>query len=362
MSIQTYTDASGNVRHRAALEVGKKLDGTPDRRSKVCDTEKEAKRVEREYYILRDKLAGRSDKDTLGVYVSEHYLPAKRKELRGLTIRGYESVINNHILPTLSEYKMGDINRAVVQSLITSRSTNKVAKNTRDVLRQILGHACDNEVLRSNPATGKFNFPAKSETDHDNSGAVITDLTEHYRIIQIARDNKEPILPVLVLGFCFGLRKEEVLGVDCSHVDLKNREIRVCQSYLHINGNDKIDPLKNEHSYRTLPMSTRAYKYLNPLRKDRIGPVCVHNNQRMTQHQAQKEMKRFVRKYDLPEITCHSLRHCFATAALKAGIPVELVSKMLGHKSIVTTYNRYVKPTLNDIKQVAAMLDKASGV
>jgi integrase len=360
MAIQEYKDKSGRVRYRAHLEVGKKLDGTPDRRSKVCDTLKQAQRKEREFEIIRDRLDGRSDRDTFGEYVRVHYLPAKRKELAATTMRGYESVIKNHLLPTLSEYKLGDISHAMVQSLITSRATRKVAMNTRDVLRQILEHAVGNKALRSNPASGRFNFPKRSPKDHDNSGAVISDIKEQHRILKIAYDNNDPILPVLVLGFCFGLRKGEILGMDCPRVNLKGREITVMQSYLHVSGKSKIGPLKNDQSYRNLPMTSEAHKYLTPLCKDRLGAVCISGSERMGQNQAQKLMKRFVRRYNLPEITCQSLRHCFATAALKSGVPIELVSKMLGHANITTTYNRYVRPTQNDVMQVAAMLDKAS--
>ncbi|MDR1015428.1 MAG: site-specific integrase [Coriobacteriales bacterium] len=362
MSIQEYADKAGRTRWRAHLEVGRRLDGTPDRRSKVCDTLKEAQRAERGLYIVRDGLAGRSDRDTFGAYVAEHYLPAKRRELRGLTVRGYESVIDNHLLPTLGGHRMGEINRAVVQSLITGRSSNKVARNARDVLRQILGHACDNGVIRSNPAAGRFNFPARAATDRDNSGAVVTDLSEHRRIIRLARDGGEPVLPVLVLGLCLGMRKEEVLGTDCSHVDLGARRLDVRQSYLHVGGQDRLERLKNEHSYRTLPVPALALEHLAPLCRDRVGPVCVHRGQRMTQHQAQKLMRGFVERHGLPRLTCQSLRHSFATAALKAGVPVELVSRMLGHSSITTTYNRYVRPTKDDVMQVAEMLDKASGI
>jgi integrase len=38
----------------------------------------------------------------------------------------------------------------------------------------------------------------------------------------------------------------------------------------------------------------------------------------------------------LPRITLHGLRHSYATAALKAGVPVKVISERLGHATVAT--------------------------
>jgi integrase len=43
----------------------------------------------------------------------------------------------------------------------------------------------------------------------------------------------------------------------------------------------------------------------------------------------------------LPHLTPHDLRHTYATLALRSGVPVEVVSKNLGHADIATTYRIY---------------------
>lgn len=43
----------------------------------------------------------------------------------------------------------------------------------------------------------------------------------------------------------------------------------------------------------------------------------------------------------LPPVTVHQLRHSYATAALRAGVPVEVLSKRLGHASIAITLDTY---------------------
>jgi site-specific recombinase XerD len=56
------------------------------------------------------------------------------------------------------------------------------------------------------------------------------------------------------------------------------------------------------------------------------------------------------------EVTPHMLRHTHATALLRSGVAIELVSKRLGHKSIETTKTIYEHLTAADLR---AAIDKA---
>jgi integrase len=48
-----------------------------------------------------------------------------------------------------------------------------------------------------------------------------------------------------------------------------------------------------------------------------------------------------LKKAGLPKIRFHDLRHTFATLLLKEGVPVTVVSKMLGHASAKMTLDTY---------------------
>lgn len=43
----------------------------------------------------------------------------------------------------------------------------------------------------------------------------------------------------------------------------------------------------------------------------------------------------------LPDISPHDLRHTYATLALRRGVPVEVVSKILGHARVSITLDVY---------------------
>jgi integrase len=44
---------------------------------------------------------------------------------------------------------------------------------------------------------------------------------------------------------------------------------------------------------------------------------------------------------DIRRCRVHDLRHAFATLALQAGVPVKVVSELLGHKSALITMDLY---------------------
>ena len=60
-------------------------------------------------------------------------------------------------------------------------------------------------------------------------------------------------------------------------------------------------------------------------------------------------------------LTFHMARHTFATMSLSKGVPMESVSKMLGHTNIKTTqiYARITNKKIeHDMEQLAGKLDK----
>lgn len=70
--------------------------------------------------------------------------------------------------------------------------------------------------------------------------------------------------------------------------------------------------------------------------------VCISSfGQRKKKPTLLTSLKRACHYACIPPISFHSLRHQFATMLLEKGIPLENISKLLGHKSVMTTFNIY---------------------
>lgn len=78
-----------------------------------------------------------------------------------------------------------------------------------------------------------------------------------------------------------------------------------------------------------------------------------------------KRFDRRAKRYGLPHIGVHGLRHTYATLALRAGVHPSIVQRRLGHSTIAVTLGTYshVTPDLDEgvAEQLAAMIDGASG-
>ena len=62
---------------------------------------------------------------------------------------------------------------------------------------------------------------------------------------------------------------------------------------------------------------------------------------RSTRTRSAKSFERLLEKHNLRRIRLHELPHTHATLALKAGVPVKVISERLGHESPAFTLKQY---------------------
>ena len=66
-----------------------------------------------------------------------------------------------------------------------------------------------------------------------------------------------------------------------------------------------------------------------------------------------RDFFRHLEAASLPRIRFHDLRHTAATLAIRAGTPIHVVAKMLGHKDPAMTLRRY-SHVLDEMEDTAA--------
>ncbi|UGT71566.1 site-specific integrase [Nocardia gipuzkoensis] len=203
---------------------------------------------------------------------------------------------------------------------------------------------------------------------------------EEVRAIEVSLDSFDLAVVELLLGT--GVRLGEAMGLHWESVDLKRREIVVEWAY---------DPVEHEmnppkdYERRTIPIGDKLTKLLKT-RLDRGGigkpapaPVKYPRNARVhsglvlahTQGRPfdssnlRDRFEASVRiayvgrgrtRHQIGHVRLHDLRHTYASRLLERGIPIEDVSRLLGHASVTTTM-RYAHRAKSRWDSVRAALD-----
>lgn len=298
------------------------------------------------------------DSPVLEDFINNDFLPAKSK-LKNTTLSGYLRDIKLRIIPCLGFYRLGQIDHAAIQSMIDSCETRAVASNARETLSSILGYACEKRLLPYNAATGRYIYPEQVyKTDEPYLGYRLTNFDDIALWLNIAREEcpGSAIERILLLGFCEGLRKSEILGMDGERINLHRNSLFVCQAYTKGNGAPELHDTKTPKSIRHVPLMEYARERIEDIGTG-TGPWITDKfGKRYNPHSAQKAFTKFRVEHDLPRVTMATLRHSFATSCIRSGMDIATLAAWLGHSDAKTTLI-YTKPSYEDLCADAVVLN-----
>lgn len=349
MSIKARRLKDGTTVYDAVLEYGT-VDGVRDRRKRTFATLKDAQTAEREAERLRGALRHHG-RLKLGEYVERYYWPIASRRLEAASLDTYRTELDRRILPMLGDVFLEDVDRLKIQRMVDSCQTESVARKAHGLLKTILNEAVGDGFITGNPACARYAMPPKGGK-RDN-GLVLTDWVQIQRFLKDTKDAPQPVRRLIVSGLCLGLRPEERYALDYSDLDLHHGIVTIRGAYVSASakhGGNQMKATKTEGSRRTLPMSALFIE--NAIFDcDGEGPwITNRDGGRLSPSTGRKMYNRYIGGKDVPKVTLENMRHSFATACLHAGMNVEDVSRMLGHADINTTFRRYVKPDLEDMR------------
>lgn len=193
------------------------------------------------------------------------------------------------------------------------------------------------------------------------------------RLLDGTRD--DPLGPLWALAVTTGLRRGELLGLCWSDVDEVAGTLTVRRSLAEA-GEARwamADP-KSARSRRTLPLPALARDALARQRarqdaeraaagmawQDRIGLTFTDAVGRsmspgLVSHAFTRTRDRLL----LPHVSLHDLRHSAATLMLAEGVPLAVISELLGHAGIAITASHYAAVVPELRREAADAMDRA---
>ena len=173
----------------------------------------------------------------------------------------------------------------------------------------------------------------------------------------VGKAHTERIAPLVLFAVGTGLRLGEVCGLRWSDVEMDAGHLTVNQQAQLQSGAVMFQPVKTKAGQgRWVPLAgwvpdlLRAWKaqqsrerllageaWQNPrglVFTDALGAPLIPAN-------VSKTFGRMAERAELPPVVFHSLRHLAATIMLQNGLPLPVVSRILGHSTVTVTADLY---------------------
>ena len=310
------------------------------------------------------------------------WLRSIKQEIEQTTYTSYEDVINYRIInSSLGNKAIRSITPAMINNFYLQMA-KKYARSTIEKTSRVINPTIKLGI--KNNLISNFDF-SEIKIPKENSVAVKKKEIQFLSLEEVEKIYKEAnrktstgsyvygnAAKILIFIMYSGLRIGEAVGLKWNSVNRKDEEIIVKQSRARIiqeenNNKSKYTYIqkaaKTESSYRIVPLPDRAleiidyFNNLYPNHKQSDNVFLNNNNIPYDFSGIRRCLKRILRNAGLEKnITPHSLRHGYGSILLSKGVDIKIVSKLLGHKDITTTYNIYIgvykEDEINAVKSV----------
>ncbi|KKL56151.1 hypothetical protein LCGC14_2248290 [marine sediment metagenome] len=303
------------------------------------------------FYVTPDRI-------TLNGWVKESWLPMVESRIKPSTFYSYRHNMKLHVLPTLGTRSLQQLTAPMLNALYAELAVGgngrralspKTVSYIHAIVHKALADAVDAGVLSSNVAER-----AKPPRPQRRAAREIQcwEPEELARFLEHVRGTR--LEAAWRLAAMTGMRRGEILGLRWRDIDQVGASISVRQALVSV-AYAILQSTPKTHQARVIDLDPvtvkqlQAHRQRQQIERDQWGPdycdkdlvVAKENGEPLHPQSLSQAFERLVRTAGLRKIRLHDLRHTHATIAVKAGVPVKVISERLGHESPAFTLKQY---------------------
>jgi integrase len=265
------------------------------------------------------------------------------------TLRTYRTVAKLWVGPHIGTVRLDKLRVTHVQDMVNALRRQdlspRVVNQTLKLTRQALRYAVGTRLIDHNPAEHVRGVPVVGGAD------VALTADEARAVLTIA--STDSLYALWWLALKYGLRIGELLELRWSDVD--GDELHVRRS-------------KTAAGTRTLPLIPEARRVLRDhretSRRREVLPIdgyvfCRPDGRPIDERRIGERWHELLDEAGVEHRRFHATRHTAATLLLEAGVPLEVVSAILGHANLAITADIYAKVRGDLKRRGLSKLDEA---
>lgn len=313
--------------------------------------------------VISEQAAGipQDDRTLTVTRLTDLWLAARRTQLRPTTLVGYRQKLG-YVTALIGSRKVtqltGGILTAMYGRLLERDLSAQSVMHVHRVLKRMLADAVRWGYIRSNPAAAA-DPPRPEDVEMSTwSAAQVTTFFDRW-----AGDRWYPAWHLVAMS---GIRRGELSGLRWE--DLADDVVRIRRSVSRRDGKLETGPPKTAAGRRDIALDAGTLQVLARWRtrqleeRIRLGAGWRDEGWMFTMPDGRvvdpdlfthRWVKAVKLTPEVPPIRLHDLRHTWATLAIEAGVPANVVKERLGHASVSVTLDIYTH-RVDDLHREAA--------